>query len=283
MTDKYLINWQTARAAAEAAGLRIIEHGWEQHVIIDEKAGIVYRYPRHDAAAAKLADEVAVLNDVNKHAWPIALPVMREHNDTFTAYKYIPGEVLIPERVEQAPAESLEKIGARLGHFLARFHHLDFQVVTQKKTKHHTSLLQYYEGRINSSIATDFYDKALLALNKLKGMMDEIEPVVLHGDLHGPNVVVDPKTFELQGVIDLSEMETGDPHQEFRKIFMTFPRALNSAVEAYQKNGGHALRIEKIIQWAFVNEWANAGYFADEPENVTFKRAVQHLQKWGQL
>ena len=41
--------------------------------------------------------------------------------------------------------------------------------------------------------------------------------VLLHGDLHGKNIIVDSFN-NLQGIIDWDEVCIGDPHWEFRKI-----------------------------------------------------------------
>ncbi len=79
--DIYTRNWETACHKALDDGLQIIEHGWEQHVIVDEAKGIIYRYPKHSAGAAKLSDEVSVLKDIHKYSWQIELPVLLEHTD----------------------------------------------------------------------------------------------------------------------------------------------------------------------------------------------------------
>jgi len=296
--DIYQERWQSALAQARGKasesgkqsergkGYKIVEIGWEQHVLIDESAGIVYRYPRHAAAAAKLADEVKVLADIHRRRWPVKLPVMLEYNEVFASYEYIPGEVLTAATVSSLKAEDFERIGRRLGEFLALFHQLDFSIVAQKQTSHSTSLLQYYSRRINNSSSARFKEKAvpeLAALSEQAVQTGQISRVVVHGDLHGPNVVIDPRSRQLAGVIDLSEMEIGDPHQDFRKLFMTDPRLLGPAVTAYGQNGGRALDEELARLWAYVNEWANLCYFAGQPDNFTYQRAQRHLQLWDKL
>lgn len=278
-------NWQKARAQALKAGLQIVEHGWEQHVIIDETRGIVYRYPRHRAASDKLNDEVAVLRTIHRQEWPVDLPVMLEHNSIFTSYGYIPGEVLTEDMVDKLKPDDFEGIGRQLGKFLAQFHKLGSEIVAHKETKHSTTLLEYYAKRIDSATNYEFRLKGREALARLNNLRElaRIRTVVLHGDLHGPNVVINPRTKHVQGVIDLSEVEIGDPHQEFRKIFMTFPKSLEAAIESYEQSGGQPLNREEIVHWAYVNEWANLCHFAGEPSNLTYRRALKHLKEWGQL
>lgn len=292
-TDFYEENWQTARAEAKAAGLRIIEHGWEQHVIIDEANALVYRYPRRSSAAARLEDEVAVLHSVNQQSWPIALPIMRDHTPAYTSYTYIPGEVYEPATRATFSQTDAERLGQSLGTFLAQFHALDHGVVEQKKTKHTTSLLEYYEQRIRSvsgvlgsdmpGLTAAQYQTAVQNLESLLEQSHPYEHVVVHGDLHGFNMVIDPAAKTLTGVIDLSEMEIGEPHQDFRKLFMADERMLDAALAAYQAAGGTALEAETVKTWAYVNEWSNLCHFADQPNHPTYQRAHNHLQQWQQL
>lgn len=275
--SQYTLHWEQARKNALEKGLRIVEHGWEQHVIIDEANGLVYRFPRHQAAAAKLDDEVAVLRVVHNQSWPIQLPVMREHTPEYSTYSYIPGEPLSSALLSTLSDADLQHAGHQLGAFLRQFHTLDHKVVDAKKTRQTTSLLDYYTARINEAVGKNIHQKAAQALSRLTA--SDLQSVVVHGDLHGLNMIMDPITKSLNGVIDLSEIEIGDPHQDFRKLFMTDERLIEPAVKAY----GRKLNPELVRTWAYVNEWANICHFIDTPDNPTYQRAFEHLQKWGQI
>lgn len=279
----FVTNWQLARQHALTKGLRIVEHGWEQHVIIDEPNGIIYRYPRHQAAADKLKDEVTILNELESVALPLKIPRLIDYNSDFATYRYITGEVLSPQRVASISSSDAARIGSGIGEFLAVFHALNPKIIDKKQTKHATSLLEYYQERIFKGSKTPYYPDAIHALDELITHTVPTESVVLHGDLHGLNIVVRPTDNQLTGVIDLSEMETGDPHQEFRKLFMTIPSSLDKAIESYEKSGGQQITRDQVLRWAYVNEWANACYFYDQPDNLTYRRAIGHLKEWGQL
>ncbi|MGI9027815.1 MAG: phosphotransferase family protein [Candidatus Saccharimonadales bacterium] len=279
----YEWRWQAAREQAKADGLQIIEHGWEQHVIIDEACGIVYRYPRHKAAADKLADEVSVLRHIHKQEWLVALPIMLKHNSVCTSYKLIVGDVLDAGLLASLSERAIVRIGAELGAFLVQLHTFDPVPIQRKKTKQTTTLYEYYKKRIDSAHSTKIYQPAQAALAKLAAGLNTTKPVVVHGDLHGLNIVIDSTHQRVKGVIDLSEMEIGDPHQDFRKLFMTDPRLLAPAVTSYQANGGQRLVIETVRTWAYVNEWANLCHFAKDTQHPTYKRALRHLQKWNQI
>lgn len=277
--NQYEQHWAEARQQAILEGMQIIEHGYEQHVAIDEANGLVYRYPKHAAAAAKLYDEIDVLNVVHQREWSTELPRMLDHNPIFSTYNYIPGEVLSEELAENLTVKDFEIIGGQLGIFLSEFHTLDTSIIDLKGTKQSISLLQYYAERIEGAKNSPFYETAAQILEKVAQLPQK--SVVVHGDLHGLNMVINPESKSLNGVIDLSEMEVGDPHQDFRKLFMADPRLLEPAIATYNPKG--TISAETAKDWAYLNEWANLCYFAGQPENATYQRALNHLQKWQQI
>lgn len=276
--------WQSAKTNAIKAGLSIVEHGWEQHVIIDEKNSVVYRYPRNESAANKLADEVGVLGELASTDWPVQIPHIIDHTEKFTSYKYIDGDVLDEKNIALLNEDDMARIGTSLGRFLTTLHSASVDIIHHKKTKQTQSLLEYYTDRIELNQSSKYYRVAHDALHQLlSAAADTPSNIVVHGDLHGLNMVVDMDSRCLQGVIDFSELEIGSPEQDFRKIFMADQRLLAPAIESYCAINGQSPREEVIKLWAFVNEWANICYFSHRPSNATYKRALHHLQRWGQV
>jgi aminoglycoside phosphotransferase (APT) family kinase protein len=283
--DTYEETWQKARQQAEAQGLLIVETGWEQHVIIDEAKGLVARYPRHASAAAKLDDEVTVLKMLHKIDFDVLIPVMKEHLPTHSVYEYIPGDVLSDACLAKLSPDDFSDIGQGLGAFLATLHQAPPSLVEQKKTKQTMSLITYYSDRIrNSSPPSGIKGQALECLEKLHEYVStEHLQVVVHGDLHGLNMVINPDTKKLVGIIDFSEVELGDPHQDLRKVYMTKTDLLDPAIRGYQRVSGHTLDREHIVMWALVNEWSNVCHFWGQDTQITYKRAYDNLQSWGYL
>jgi aminoglycoside phosphotransferase (APT) family kinase protein len=276
--------WNTAKHTAVSKGLKIIEHGWEQHVIIDETRSIVYRYPRNQNAANKLLDEVAVLKGLHTLRWDTSIPKIIEHHQQYSSYHYIPGDVLNHKTLSHLHPSDLDAIGNQLGIFLATLHAAPHKIVAAKKTKQAMSLLEYYQKRIEGNAKTPHFSRAKSRLDQLLSRFAAShEWVVVHGDLHGLNIVVHTNPGQLAGVIDFSEVELGDPHQDFRKLFMVNEKLLESALKNYQTVTSKRLDIETVRLWAYVNEWANMCHFSDQEGNETFKRALYHLKKWGEI
>ncbi len=278
----FQICWNQAKQRALADGLKIVEHGWEQHVIIDEPNGLVYRYPRHQDASNKLADEVALLRTLNQSEWTVRIPFLRHHTNQYSVYDYIPGSVVDSKVARLLSDNETANLGHDLGLFLAQLHGVSTKIIEEKMTKQTMSLLNYYCQRINHGKKSEFYKKACQDLDQIIGH-PAVAHTVVHGDLHGLNMVIDSKTKQLVGVIDFSELEIGDPHQDFRKLFMTDERLLAPSLEKYGDVTGKKLSEEIVKAWAYVNEWANVCFYYQTPSNPTYRRAYGHLKKWSRL
>lgn len=274
----YEKTWQNA--ISDHPDFEISELGWEQHVLIDHSKNLVYRYPRHLKAEHKLKNEVGILKILNKIKFNVDIPILLKHTDSYTVYKYIPGEVLTSDLINNLSDHRIQQIGKALGEFLATLHSVPKSILQQKFYKQTISLIDYYRDHLKDS-------EILRQNRKIDKFLQEISKnyieLVVHGDLHGKNMVINPKTKKLVGIIDFSELEVGDPHQDFRKIFMSDERLLASAVHKYQELTTRTLSINKIMTWAYVNEFANLAHFYNQPENLTYKRAYQNLKKWGQI
>jgi aminoglycoside phosphotransferase (APT) family kinase protein len=280
MTDHFLQSWLRESGKHNAPTWEVVEHGWEQHVLVDHVNNVVYRYPRNQNASDKLKDEIDVLKELNHISFNVSIPRILEHTNACTAYEYIPGDIITEEVSKSLNDNQATEIGYDLGEFLAILHSADPSIVSGKKTKQSISLFEYYTSRIDNAKNEPFYNHVNNLANQIKSTGTQ---VLMHGDLHGLNMIIDPISQNLTGVIDFSEVELGDRHQDFRKIFMTNKRFLEPAVNKYQELTQTNLSIDQIIAWAYINEWANIAFYKDNQNHPTYKRALKHLKKWGEL
>lgn len=280
MTDHFLQSWLRASGKHHSPSWEIVEHGWEQHVLVDHENNIVYRYPRNQNASDKLKDEIEVLERLNHISFNVSIPRILEHSDARTTYEYIPGDIITEEVSKTLDDKQADQIGQDLGEFLAILHSADADIVAGKKTKQTVSLFEYYMTRIDNARGEPFYDHITNLANQIKPNGAQ---VLMHGDLHGLNMIIDPISQNLTGVIDFSEVELGDRHQDFRKIFMTDKRFLDPSIKKYEELTQIELSKDQIIAWAYINEWANIAFYKDKQNHPTYKRALKHLKRWGEL
>ncbi|MEQ1701822.1 MAG: aminoglycoside phosphotransferase family protein, partial [Ilumatobacteraceae bacterium] len=76
------------------------------------------------------------------------------------------------------------------------------------------------------------------------------EPVLLHGDFHGYNVIFDD-AWRVVRVLDLEEASVGDSHYDFRYLPAQEPTValLRHAVEAYERCSGRTVDLRRVMAW----------------------------------
>jgi hypothetical protein len=76
------------------------------------------------------------------------------------------------------------------------------------------------------------------------------EPVVLHGDFHGYNVVVD-RTATVKAVLDFEEASVGDHHYDFRYLPAQAPTLdlFLATVDAYELIAERAVAVDRVMGW----------------------------------
>lgn len=68
--------------------------------------------------------------------------------------------------------------------------------------------------------------------------LQSFRPVLQHGDFWYENILVDPETLDVTGVIDFENSAIGDPAQDFATLLYHGKKFVEEAIEAYQVAGG---------------------------------------------
>jgi aminoglycoside phosphotransferase (APT) family kinase protein len=177
-----------------------------------------------------------------------------------------PGVPLTWELASALGPGELRHVAGQLGAFMARLHALGAaalldglrEVVPHAQST--TDLLReryprLVDGRRARSVLgwCDWVDEVL---------DDSTAPpeVVVHGDLHGYNQVWDPDSLSLDLVVDFGECGLRDPHFDFRYLPGNADSldVVRAVVEAYERESGRALRIERIMGWQVLTHLGDA-------------------------
>lgn len=80
---------------------------------------------------------------------------------------------------------------------------------------------------------------------------DDIEPVVLHGDLHGHNMVLDHGSSDLLLVADFENCAIGDPHYDFRYLPSLHPDLgwFRRIIARYEETSGRIVSLDRVLAW----------------------------------
>jgi aminoglycoside 2''-phosphotransferase len=211
--------------------VRFLYHG--THNVYEVEGSYIFRFPSTflptEERRRLVRRETYVLNGLKDHLTvQIPSPVFVEANSDypFMGYERIPGSSLI-WHYSKAPAEKRRSIAEQVGEFLGELHSLNlagllpetpdssFDIESDRK-----EWSEFYERVVeitypNLSPAQKRWSDELFHNFLDRDENFQYEPVLVHGDFDTSNILVDPVTFEVKGIIDFEEARMYDPAADF--------------------------------------------------------------------
>jgi aminoglycoside phosphotransferase (APT) family kinase protein len=231
--------------------------GWSKLVLLTADRALLF--PRDHTQVAALRREVIALEAVNRLEVP-AVPHLHAVWDdpSLSAYPVVvverlPG-VSLADLVEEMPLAALADLFAELGRLAARWHELATDLVPglprQSTLDAHTTLARELE--LDDQEART----AARALERAR----DLEPVLVHGDLHeGQLLVVPDPPHALSGILDWQTARVDHPFVEFdlgewgtalwRAHRRDFPELRRRAWDAYALARGLAADLAPVFEW----------------------------------
>ncbi|MBC8078368.1 MAG: phosphotransferase [Chloroflexales bacterium] len=204
------------------AHLRAGEGQFNDVLIVND--ALVFRFPRSPAVAANVERETALLLRLaDRLPLPTPNPIYQARAPatgalTFTGYAMIPGEPLWNEALATIRDEAaLDRMAAQLAGFLRALHALPVREVAPDPSpqgdvfweamgaQFRAKLFPYMRSDARDAI-TRLFDALLDTLRR-----DAPTPALIHSDFGGSNILYDPATLAITGVIDFGGENVGDP------------------------------------------------------------------------
>ncbi|MGV3614099.1 MAG: phosphotransferase family protein [Fimbriimonas sp.] len=203
---------EEARAALAAerpglaiASLRLTRQGWDNHTFVLNEEWIV-RFPI-DAEFPSYPERwvLGALAEIS----PVPIPRVEwiGAEVSFVGYRMLPG-VPMAEAWAELGAAAREAAIDRLVEFCAAMHRA-LSVEEAKANGVRPEGLDFGYVRLAIRAGYEWQRPAGAALRRVDA--DGFRPCVLHNDLHGENVLLDPTTGTVTGVIDFGDVGFGDP------------------------------------------------------------------------
>ena len=172
--------------------------------------------------------------DFLSYRLPLAIPRMIHLNDSsslpFSIHKKIPGKSLVFES-QKLSIKKKEKIATEIGKFLSKLHSEEMKeeyLARFPKEKREMKNDNEYQKVFKANWIYKYIEAKFIAythLNRarqewLTNIFDEFlhdkenftfSPRVTHNDFDTSNILIDPKTTQLQGIIDFEDCKIGDP------------------------------------------------------------------------
>ncbi|HYH75341.1 MAG TPA: aminoglycoside phosphotransferase family protein [Candidatus Saccharimonadales bacterium] len=274
----------------EVHEITYIEHGADNLVILANRE-FVFRFPRNEAASARLYFETALLQKIAHRITAIPIPqvVHINHHPLFVVAQYLEGVHLSGEQVQALSTDEQDAIGTAIGRFMAELNQnisgADVKRLRiEAKVDHLEEPWAPYFQRL--------FESGNLPNEKLRPVVDEFYPLwkdfvtheqatfAIHDDLHPVNLLFMGPV--LSGILDFGDANMGSIEEELRWLYVMGDIVLRAAIAEYQRLTGNAVGYDHIRVWAIMHELSS---YTDrlakgDTESFPFQRAQTNLRAW---
>lgn len=274
----------------EVHELTYVEHGTDNIIALVNKE-FVFRFPRNEDAAKRLAYETALLQRIGQRMTAVAVPqVIKVHNrPLYTVAAYIEGDHLSGKHFQQLSDQEQAQAGVSIAEFVYQLNQSvsSLEVRRLRMESGVDDLVEpwpLYFDRI--------FNQSRLPNERLRGVvqqyyslwhsyvMQEQSTYTIHDDLNPNNLLF--VGSRLNGIVDFSDVNAGSIESEFRKLYVMGDGVLKAAISHYETLSQVHVEYNHVRIWAIIQELAR---FIDrlnkqQTETFLFRHAQENLQKW---
>ncbi len=248
---------------------------------------LIFRFPKVERETRKLRTEVALLRSLQARlSLPIPQPLyVREETEgigqIFMGYPMLPGKPLRPSLLHTLGNEVVQSLAEALAIFLRQLHSTPLETLEVKLPDiqgcaEWSDLYQRFRDRLFPFMR----DEARLQV--VKGFEDFLRdeqnyhytPALIHGDFGPSNILYDPNTSSISGILDFSSMHWGDPAVDIASLLCSI-----SYGEAFlERFSVHYLGIEALLPRArfYASTFAlqEALYGVEDGDQAAFESGI---------
>ncbi|MCK5239104.1 MAG: phosphotransferase, partial [Candidatus Thorarchaeota archaeon] len=238
--------------------------------------------------------EVKLLDLLGSHLiYPVPKPefVDTDTDHPYMGYKMIPGERLSIHSSNATP-EQLRFVGDQMGRFIGGLHSLSENVLEgeagpftpEAYRKRHAETYSRIQKLVLPTLTTRQRDWAETLFHDFLDPDENFEfnPVIAHCDLYSVNILVNPVSFRVTGILDFENLDLNDPAADF--IFLREGTELLTAlIQAYpheidQKLGARATYL--IGKFPFFYILKGMDYGLEAMKAYGYKRLDEYMMNW---
>lgn len=240
-------------------------------LIVDDV--LVFRFPKYKDCVATMRTEIEILQGVRGHL-PLATPNpiyssmdTEAAGEVFMGYELIAGQPLWRDKLNSIKDESLlDRFASQLADFLSVLHGLPYQEIAPNLPLNDglTEWIEMYAEireylyplmRPDAREGVSVHFENFIA----NPILHEFSPALRHGDFGSCNILYDPSSLQISGIIDFGFAGLGDPAIDlaavstygeafFRKILKYYPATEVMLERAAFYRGTYALQ-EALHGW----------------------------------
>lgn len=227
------------------ANVTFNEDGYD-HLIAIVNGKIIYRFPKTKEQEKKLKIETMLLNAL-RQVITLKIPEAIVHyyynlDCYYGVYPLIGGIQMKKEVFDRLSDTQKGDIAQGLAQFFIQIHQFSLETAISMEIQQ-PDLSHYWSDRLTKT-RRDVYP--LLSKTEqtwieqlfkrfLKSLKEHpFQSVVSHSDIKADHIILDPKTYELKGIIDFGDTTIGDPAFDFGWISYEFSSAfLDEVLKSY--------------------------------------------------
>jgi aminoglycoside phosphotransferase (APT) family kinase protein len=262
------------RALCDLDGVRLTTNfdGWHRHAVLAPDR--VFLFPRGRSWVPGLRREMVVLKALDGRGVPAARLLGHWHDRDVSPYPFIavsrlPGRPW--SRLEStATLEQVTTLLEALGRTIASWHRLSRTILPERLPRHQDDAERFLTTTLEVA-AHDVAGRLGLPRQRASAWLQELEPlaalapVLVHGDLHEGQILVDDD-LRVTGILDWESAHLGNPLKDFDfgewgyGIFAWdrhFARLHRHLWEAYATARGGTLPSWRTVHLFFCLSWAH--------------------------
>ena len=221
------------------------------YVYVTSDSSII-RFPHNDWVRDGFQREHKLLSLLDGQLG-VSIPRIDLFNETpvFMAYKAIEGMVASRDVVSTLNSERRARFGATLGAFMARLHGEPTEKFDFLPQRYGEELLRQLRENLERIGSRDPGGRVGGLLQETLDTWEDVRngndvKVLLHQDLHGQNLICDPETGDLIGVLDFTLAWIGDPLWDFPEVYRCGADILEHTIEVYSEESGRRINTEAV-------------------------------------
>ena len=231
--EKYVERIKQVYPSLSVKDCKLNEIGQNNDVII-VNGSIVFRFPKYQKGIESLKKETEILGAIKSNvSIPIPNPIYQsfeewEVGNVFVGYEFIQGSPLWKASLGSIDNEEvLKRLASQLVNFLIEIHTISKNMLPLEESNPRDQIVNLYQRiqnklyplmsveaqrQISHSFETFLHKEICLNLNS----------TLVHGDFGATNILWEPHTKKISGIIDFGGSDIGDPAYDFAGILSSY-------------------------------------------------------------
>lgn len=246
----------------------------------------IFRFPRFAEGIRSLEIEIAILRGIRSAvSLEVPEPVFTAFEPStvgcvFAGYRMLGGEPLLRERLAQIDDEAtLDQLAAQLGGFLRELHSISAQDAIHSElpspgpVEPWSNLYRRIQIELFPLMAAESRGRASALFETFLAdpFNVAVQPVLVHGDFGGSNILFDPEYGAISGVIDFGSAHLGDAALDLAAL-ATYGEPFLQRIAASYPLDEALTRRARFYLGTFALQEALYGVEHDDP--AAFKRGI---------